>query len=162
MRDYRETRSCFSCGLVGHIRIACPYKDKGNIHVTPEKVRTRGKPYVNPNVVKSRDTPKSNSKSEVRLSRPQRRRRNRRLRKLSEQQEFSQSKHFSNKQDCSNTSHFKQKELNEQKYVWKSKVYVSDSSEQSPKIDERFDCEWSEDLPRGTINTILVADSGGS
>ncbi|KAI3815732.1 hypothetical protein L1987_15411 [Smallanthus sonchifolius] len=91
MRDYRETRTCFSCGLVGHIRIACPHKAKGNRHVTPEKVRTHGKPYVNPNVVKSHDTPKSNSKSEVRLSRPQRRRRNRILRKLLDQQEFSQS-----------------------------------------------------------------------
>ncbi|KAI3807417.1 hypothetical protein L1987_23344 [Smallanthus sonchifolius] len=143
-REYRETRSCFSCGLVGHIRIACPHNAKGNRHVTPEKVRTHGKPYVNPNVVKPHDTSKSNSRSEVRLSRPQRRRRNRRFRKLLEQQEFSQSNQFSNERKCSNTSHFKQKELNEQKYVWKSKVSVSDSSDQSPKIDERFDCEWSE------------------
>ncbi|KAI3821642.1 hypothetical protein L1987_09211 [Smallanthus sonchifolius] len=144
MRDYSEKRSCFSCGIVGHIRIACPHKAKGNRHVTPEKVRTPRKPYVNPNVVKPHDTPKGNSNSEVRLSRPQRRRRNRRLRKLLEQQEFSQSKHFSNERKRSNTSHFKQKELNEKTYVWKSKVSVSDSSEQSPKIDERFDCEWSE------------------
>ncbi|KAI3725223.1 hypothetical protein L1987_65003 [Smallanthus sonchifolius] len=64
MRDYREMRSCFSCGLVGHIRIACPHKDKGNRHVTPEKVRTPGKPYVNLNMVKPHDTPKGNSKSE--------------------------------------------------------------------------------------------------
>ncbi|KAI3744696.1 hypothetical protein L1987_57786 [Smallanthus sonchifolius] len=28
MRDYRETRSSFSCGLVGHIRIACPHNAK--------------------------------------------------------------------------------------------------------------------------------------
>ncbi|KAI3712368.1 hypothetical protein L1987_70922 [Smallanthus sonchifolius] len=144
MREYSEKRSCFYCGLLGHIRIACPHNAKGNRHVTPGNVRTLGKPYVNPNVVKPRDTPKGNSKSEVRLSRPQRRRRNRRLIKLLEQQEFSQSTHFSNEQDCSNTSHFNQKELNEQKYVWKSKVSVSDSSEQSPKIDERFDCQWSE------------------
>ncbi|KAI3786623.1 hypothetical protein L1987_40444 [Smallanthus sonchifolius] len=73
-RDYRETRSCFYCGIVGHIRIACPHKAKGNRHVTPEKIRTHGKPYVNPNVVKPHVTPKGNSKSEVRLSRPQRRR----------------------------------------------------------------------------------------
>ncbi|KAI3810911.1 hypothetical protein L1987_20562 [Smallanthus sonchifolius] len=144
MRDYSEKRSCFSCGLIGHIRIACPHKAKGNRHVTPEKVRTPVKPYVNPNVVKPRDKPKGNSKSEVRLSRPQRRRRNRRLRKLLEHQEFSQSTHFSNERKFSNTSHFKQKELNEKKYVWKSKVSISDSSEQSLKIDERFDCEWSE------------------
>ncbi|KAI3815838.1 hypothetical protein L1987_15521 [Smallanthus sonchifolius] len=144
MREYRETRSCFYCGLVGHLRIACPHNVKGNRHVTPEKVRTPGKPYVNPNVVKPRDTPKGNSKSEVSLSRPQRRRRNRRLRKLLEQQEFSQSNQFSNERKCSNTSHFKHKEVNEKKYVWKSKVSVSDSSEQSPKIDVRFDCEWSE------------------
>ncbi|KAI3802172.1 hypothetical protein L1987_30302 [Smallanthus sonchifolius] len=71
MRDYRETRSCFYCGLVGHIKINCPHNAKGNRHVTPEKVSTPGKPYVNPNVVKPRDTPKGNSKSEVRLSRPQ-------------------------------------------------------------------------------------------
>ncbi|KAI3811000.1 hypothetical protein L1987_20714 [Smallanthus sonchifolius] len=128
MRDYRETRSCFYCGLVGHIRLACPHKAKGNRHVTPEKVITHGKPYVNPNVVKPHAIPKGNSKSEVRLSRPQRRRRNRRLRKLLEQ-EFSQSNQFSNERKCSNTSHFKQKELNEKKYVWKSKVSVSDSSE---------------------------------
>ncbi|KAI3821470.1 hypothetical protein L1987_09038 [Smallanthus sonchifolius] len=82
MREYRETRSCFYCGLVGHLRIAYPHNVKGNQHVTPEKVRTPDKPYVNPNMVKPRDTPKGNSKSEVRLSRPQRRRRNRRLRKL--------------------------------------------------------------------------------
>ncbi|KAI3797616.1 hypothetical protein L1987_32876 [Smallanthus sonchifolius] len=162
MREYSETRSCLYCGLVGHIRITCPHNAKGNRHVTPGKVRTHGKPYVNPNVVKPRDTPKGNSKSEVRLSRPQRRRRNKRLRKLLEQQEFSQSNKFSNERKCSNTSHFKQKQLNEHKYVWKSKVSVSDSSEQSPKIDERFDCEWSEDLPIGTIKTILVVDSGGS
>ncbi|KAI3815664.1 hypothetical protein L1987_15342 [Smallanthus sonchifolius] len=118
MRDYRETRSCFYCGLVGHIRIACPHNAKGNRHVTPGKVRTHGKPYVNPNVVKPRDTPRGNSKSEVRLSRPQRRRRNRRrrnrrLKKLLEQQELSQSKHFSNDQECSNTSHFTHKQLND-------------------------------------------------
>ncbi|KAI3805213.1 hypothetical protein L1987_27386 [Smallanthus sonchifolius] len=96
MREYNETRSCFYCGLVGHIRIACPHNAKGNQHVTPKKVRTLGKPYVNPNVVKPHDTPKGNSKSKVRLSRPQRRRRNKRLRKLLEQQELSQSTHFSN------------------------------------------------------------------
>ncbi|KAI3732377.1 hypothetical protein L1987_63581 [Smallanthus sonchifolius] len=42
MREYSEKRSCFYCGLVGHIRIACPHKDKGNRHVTPGKVRTHG------------------------------------------------------------------------------------------------------------------------
>ncbi|KAI3805377.1 hypothetical protein L1987_27710 [Smallanthus sonchifolius] len=89
MREYRETRSCFYCGLVGHLRIACPHNVKGNCHVTPEKVRTHGKPYVNLNLVKPHDTPKGKSKYEVRLSRPQRRRRNRRLRKVLEQQEFS-------------------------------------------------------------------------
>ncbi|KAI3754899.1 hypothetical protein L1987_54691 [Smallanthus sonchifolius] len=158
-KKFIERRTCFYCGVVGHVCVNCPSTTLS--YETPETrpvvTRSVGRNFVG--------TESLNSKSKVRLSRPQRRRRNRRLRTLLEQQDVLQYQNVSNEPECSNTSLFKRKELHAQKSVWKRKVFVSDSMGQSPKIEERFNCELREVIyfdtdgrPRTTMAWVSISD----
>ncbi|KAI3733240.1 hypothetical protein L1987_64460 [Smallanthus sonchifolius] len=148
VRVYKEKHACFYCGAVGHILNDCPNKNLGKRLENPKLAR----PLVNPpaksvskivdsgvkkpsvqtasdkvKIVKTIESIGETTQPKEKLSRPQRRRKNKRLRKLLEQPVVNDKVEVSRETDKVPVSS-----------KWKPKSTVS--GKQSPKIQEKFDC----------------------
>ncbi|KAI3776071.1 hypothetical protein L1987_45832 [Smallanthus sonchifolius] len=159
-RTHQERRVCFHCNEAGHILIKI---DEGKL-TSNVKNNMPGRSFVKSSGFKQQD--KLNSKSfvcqekfeiphveiskdspsEVKLSRPQRRRRNRKLKKLLEN--FESDNNISN-----NVFPIKHNVSSLKKYKCETSV---------PKVNDNIDCELLEGQPRRTINNTWYVDSGCS
>ncbi|KAI3732880.1 hypothetical protein L1987_64091 [Smallanthus sonchifolius] len=173
VRVYKEKCSCFHCGTVGHILKDCPNKNLGKRLDNPKLAR----PFVNPpakfvsknvdsgvkkpsvqtasdslKVVKKVESICESTQPKENLSRPQRRRRNKRLRKLLDQPVVNDKVEVVSETDKVQVTS-----------KWKPKSTVSISGKQSPKIQEKFDCVLKElGTPRRIVGNQWYVDSGYS
>ncbi|KAI3676173.1 hypothetical protein L1987_85773 [Smallanthus sonchifolius] len=141
-RSYQERRVCFHCNEPGHILINCPYKNKGKMKTVPSQPKVV-------KILKRNDEGKSScslKKNEVKLSRPQRRRRNRKLKKILETSESDNNISHNVFQNNKNGSSVKR----------------SDSQTSVPNVNDKIDCKLQEGKPRRTINNTWYVDSGCS
>ncbi|KAI3813843.1 hypothetical protein L1987_18578 [Smallanthus sonchifolius] len=139
-RTYQERRVCFHCNEAGHILVNCPYKNQGKLKTVPSQPKVQDK--LNSKSFVCQDKLKiphvrisKDSHSKVKLFRPQRRRRNRKLKKILETSESDNNisnNVFQNNQNVSS---------------WKT----SDGETSIPKGQ-----------PRRTINNTWYVDSGCS
>ncbi|KAI3732891.1 hypothetical protein L1987_64103 [Smallanthus sonchifolius] len=201
-RTYKEKRTCFHCGMVGHILVNCPAKNQGKRPIVSQpavipklplvkhskspkanvvkppvkpmvkpKITSEAKPSVSkrgtlptkPSASTSGSAPTS-EKPMVKLSKPQRRRRNKRLRKLEQLAGFQ-----SGEASTSSPAAVESKStvpVKKKKRSWnkKSKSFQSPcpNSSKDSSIFDSHDCELIEGHPKGTISNRWYVDSGCS
>ncbi|KAI3784302.1 hypothetical protein L1987_43400 [Smallanthus sonchifolius] len=136
------------------------------------KIKSEAKPSVARKVkqpavprVSTSGSTRTGEKSVARLSKPQRRRRNKRLRKL-EQLTKTQSGEASTSSPAvvepKSTVVVKNQKRSWNKKVKGSQSPVPNSSKDSPILNSHHDCELKEGRPKGTISNRWYVDSGCS
>ncbi|KAI3773979.1 hypothetical protein L1987_48519 [Smallanthus sonchifolius] len=201
-RTYKEKRTCFHCGMVGHILVNCPTKKQGKRPIVSQPavipksplvkhsksqkenmVKPPVKPMVKPKITseakpsvsKKGKLPAKHSASTsgraptgekpvVKLSKPQRRRRNKSLRKLEQLAEIQLGEASTSSPttvESKSTVLVKKK-----KRSWNNKSKSSQppgpKSSKDSSIFDSHDCELIKGHPKGTISNRWYVDRGCS